>query len=324
MSIQRRQLVIVLLSLLIVIPGWAALDDAYQRDADFVAATHAVQTAEDDVSKAKADPDGPALTLLRVNERLQYAHAAEKLASYTAKAKIYQAYTDLLVAQRQVALSQVRQRLAQLQYQAAQVKSQLGAVSIQELTQAKDTATRAAVALAVDRSQLVGAELRWKPYGNLPTSPTPQPAVLDVKACSIDNSPTVIKAQMDLSEAQRAVDLAQGPDTAPLDRAALARTLATSEAALHNIARLQTEALDLAVRRYQTARENLALAQGGADISQNALLTAQKRFAAGAISQLTETEAEVAKLDSMLILEKAVAEAWSAHFGIFQATGGVL
>lgn len=298
------------------------LDDAYVKDADFLGAQRGVKTAEDDLAKAKADPDGPALTARRAEERLQQAQATLALAVVNAKLKVYTALTNLLTARCQTALSEDLQQQAALQLEAAKLKRKAGAISEQELAQSADAAAKTASTLTADRSTLEGAELRLQPYCDPPDKPLTAPTELDLTRAGIDRHPAVLKAQVDANEAQRAWELAQGPDTAPLDRTAQERALATAKDNLRQARTTQAEAADSALRRYRAAREDLTITADGLSHAKSALATAEKRFAAGSISRLALLDARVAALQSSLAAQKAVAEAWLAQLGLFQATGG--
>jgi len=307
---------------LALLPARAGLDDAYQKDADYLGAQRTVKTAEEEAAKAKADPDGTAYATRRADERLSYTKASLSLATMGAKVKVYQALTDMLTARQQVTVSQQRKDTTALQYEAAQLKWQAGAISAQALAQAKDALARAEVALATDRSLLLGAEFRLKPYGEASATPLAAPAVLETAKLTVEKHPLVIKAQNDVNEAQRAVDLSKGPDTAPLDLAAAQRTLSTAQDMLKDTSRIQTETLDAAVRRYNAARESLRVAQAGLTLTQDAHDAAKKRFESGAVSRVALLEAQVAQQESSLAVTKALAELWLSSFAVLQATGG--
>lgn len=319
-----RYVLLVMLFSLLALPGLATLDDAYLRDADYLGALRTVQTADDEVARAKADPDGAPLALTRAEERLAHARAALTLATCNVKLKIATALTDVLVARRQREVSMMKQLLAQMQLKAAGVRREAGAISAQDYAQAKDAAVRAGVTLATDTSNLDGTVLRLKPYGDAPADAPPLPAAFNEADCTIARHPVVLNAMNAAAEAQRAFDLAQGPDTAPRDRAARERELATATDVLRDTRRVQAETLDAALRRYRAARESVRVAQDSLVLSRDALAATQKRHAAGSVSQQAQLEAEIAVSESELAVEKASAELRLAHFAVNQATGGVL
>jgi outer membrane protein TolC len=320
----RTLFAVTLLTACALLPAHAVLDDAYMKDADYATAQRGLLTAQDDLAKAKADPEPVPLTLARAGESVEQTSAALRLAKVSARAKVAIAVGDLVTARRKVAAEAKRQEVSQVQVQAAQVRFAAGAISTQDLAKVKDTAAKQDAALADAKRALDGAESRVRIYGEVPEGqPLPMPEKLDAAKLSIENGSLVIAARLKVSEAERALALAQGPDTAPLDRSSLERALASAKDSLRDVRRVQQDALDNAARRVTAAGENLKLAESGLGLADTALATARKRLAAGAIARQALLEAESAQADAAQARDAAVAEMWNATLAWEQAAGGL-
>lgn len=317
-----RGLGAIVVAVLLALPARAALLDAYRTDADYLAAQRAVATADDALAKAKADPEATPMALARARDGQATAGASLALAETSAKLKIYIALTDVLVARQRLALSTAQAAQAQLQLHAAEIKLQAGAIAPQERNRVRDTAARAGAAVAEDARTLAGAQARLQVYGPLPNEPLADPPALDPAVLTVARHPRVVQAQQQANEAKRALDLARGPDTAPLDLVAAQRAHDNAVDALRDVTRLQHEALDAGIRRYQAAREKLRLARESLALAVAGLDTARQRFDIGAISRLALADAEVAELDSQAQCMSALTELWLASFGLWQAAGG--
>ena len=119
-----------------------------------------------------------------------------------------------------------------------------------------------------------------------------------------------------MREAERAVALAFGPDTAPLDKAARERELARARAGLSEIKRSLGDALQASKHRLQTAQDNLGLARESQLRLGNELAAVQRRFQAGAIAQVVLRQAELAKAEASRALLAAQIEVWNAIYAL--------
>lgn len=299
-------------------------EDAYRLDVNYLDAERAVVTAHDELNKLKADPEAAPLALTRAQEKLDETQARLRQAKVDATTKAFTALGDVLVDRCKATAATAKLNLAALQLDAANVRKQAGMISEQELARTLADNAQATVSLATAKRELLGAEARAKLYISKIPDALPAPPEIEAEKVTLGDHPQLLTARHKLSEAERALALAQGPDTAPLDLEARKRELQSAQDAFHDTERSLTEALAAARRRYLAALESEHLATDSLKLAQTDLATAQKRYQNGAVSRLTQQQSEAAKLDAASSYEQAHTELWLARIALVQAAGGAL
>ena len=320
----RIGLVLALLALLAVCAAAASLlEEGTRRDAAYQDALRGVTAAMDDLRKVEGDPGAPVMTVLVAREALAEAEAQLRLSRATAHRRALEAAGDLLAARRKETVGIARRDLAAVQLQASALRLNAGAISQQEYARAQEVSARAEAALLDDIRSVQGAETRARAVlGEIPLLDPGEPPVLDVAASTIDEHVRLLAARHRLAAATRALALAQGPDTAPLDRAARERELAGTEDALEETERVLRDGLETATRRYQLAWDHHALAEQSYALARDDHQMAIKRHEAGAIARVALLEAALAEEEAALARQQALNEYWQAHYAVFEATGG--
>ncbi|PZA07954.1 MULTISPECIES: TolC family protein [unclassified Meiothermus] len=295
-----------------VIPTLAA------RDAKLLEAQRGLSAAQDELRKQQADPDAPPLAVTRAQENLALARARLAAAQAGAENAVIENYTAALEAQAALELAQKRLEQANLRLEAARLRRQAGAISQADLTAAEAAQSRAASevararnALALAQARLPGVELR-----SLPEAPAlPQ-------GLGWEGSAARLHAQNAVREAERAVALASGPDTPPLELAARERSLEAARTALADLERTLRQAFDAAQDRYMAAQRAYGLAQRDLTQAQQALAAARTRLQAGVISRLDFLQSEINLLEAQSAYASAAGELWKARQGVVVASLG--
>lgn len=298
-------------------------DDAYRKDAEYLASVRAVDTATDALAKVQADPSVVPVSLTEAKDMLSEVTAKRALVEAKARGRVLSSWMGMRTAGLALSATESKAKLADLQLQSVQIRFQAGAASTQEVERTKDAKTKADAALAGARRNFIGAEIRLKVYGAYPKEEPGEPAALALETLTGATHPDLLAAQHQLAAAERALALAQGPDTAPLDRAARERELTGAKDTLQDTERLVRETLDAAKRRYQAARDGYGSATNAVKLAQVDLETARKRQTAGAISNIALLEAEIALQENQSAQGEALAELWQAYYGLLEAAGGV-
>jgi len=148
----------------------------------------------------------------------------------------------------------------------------------------------------------------------------PDPATVDMDKLGVQNHARWLELRQQVRQAEHALALASGPDTAPLDKTARERDLARARTALNDLERTLGDALEASKRRLQSAQENYRLARESQVRLGNELLAAQRRFQAGAIAQVVLKQAELAKAEADRAALAALIEVWNATYAL-QAAG---
>jgi outer membrane protein TolC len=304
--------------------GAKTWEEAYRLDASYREAERAVQTATDELTKAKADPEAAPLTTTRAQEKLVEAQANVRGAKLQTTLKVLTAVGDLLTARRRAAAADARAELARLSYTATKIRHEAGMASAQELARAQEDAATAKTTLDAAQRELKGATDRVRIYVDTPPDTLPPLKVLEIAGMALGEHPTLVAAQFRVAEAKRALALAQGPDTAALVKSAAERGLKSAEDTLDDTLRVLKDGVEAAKRRYLSAVENEATTEKALTLAQADVKTAQKRFDAGAISRLALQQAVAAQRDAEAAREAAAAERWLSHVSLLQATGGAI
>lgn len=301
------------------------LKDAYKKDSAYQDAERSLVAAQEDLRKAQSDPEVAPLTLTRAQETLAVAQAKLTQSREEAQAKALEAYGAVLLAQTDLALAQQRKELSGLQLQAANLRYQAGAISAGELAKARDQDNQAASGIRTAQRGLEQAQARLRPYAGaseVRVQALPEPGNVDVGKFSSKAHARLLEVGQQVREAERALALSSGPDTAPLDKAARERDLAKVKAAQADLERNLEDALEAAKRRYQTAVDSYRLARESQTRAASDLEAAKKRFAAGSIAQIILKQAELSKAEADRATLAAQLEVWNAIYGLQVAGSG--
>ncbi|WP_337867644.1 TolC family protein [Meiothermus sp.] len=292
------------------------LQDAYKKDAAYLDAERSLAAAQDELRKAQSDPEIAPLLLTRAQESVAVAQAKLVQSRKEALARALEAYSGVLLGQTDLALTQQRKELTALQLQAANLRFQAGAISAAELARVRDQDAQAASAVRTAQRALDQALARLRPYGEVRVQNLPEPGTVDIDKFGIQNHARLLELQQQVREAERALALASGPDTAPLDKTARERDLARARTALGDVERTLGDTLEASKRRLQSAQENYRLARESQVRLGNELLAAQRRFQAGAIAQVMLKQAELAKAEADRSVLAAQIEVWNAIYAL--------
>lgn len=288
------------------------------QDANLLEAQRGLSAAQEELRKQQADPDAPPLALTRAQENLALAQARLAAARAGAAATVIANYTAVLEAQAALELAQKRQEQANLRLEAARLRRQAGAISQADLAAAEAAQGRAASEVARARNTLALAQARLP---GVEVQPLPEAPALP-PGLSWEGSAARLQAQNTLREAQRAVALASGPDTPPLELAARERSLESARTALADLERTLRQAFDAAQNRYTAAQQAYGLAQRDLTQAQQALAAARTRLQAGAISRLDFLQSEINLLEAQSAYTSALGELWKARQGVVVASLG--
>ena len=314
--------------LILLVCGMAALsavsvEDALKKDAEYQTAVRSLETAKDDMTKVKADPGATPIALTQAQEKLSELQPRLAVAEISARKRTIDAWETVLTSRLQLELANARLEQARKQLQAAQIKQTAGAISDQELARAKETQAKAETTVKEMENNVAVAELRVKPYGVITTETPGEPAPLDPAKLTDEMNPDLIAAANRAKAAQRALALAQGPDTALLDRAVKERELHDAQDALRDTGLKIDQQFESAKRAYLLAQEKHKLAAHAVTLALDEWGTAKKRFDAGAISTIALGDAEVTALDARGQQESARADLWQASYALLQVAGGL-
>ncbi len=300
----------------LALPVNVFLKDAYKKDAAYLDAERSLAAAQDELRKAQSDPEIAPLLLTRAQESVAVAQAKLNQSREEALARALEAYSSVLLGQTDLALAQQRKEQTALQLQAASLRFQAGAISAGELARVRDQDAQVASAVRTAQRALDQALARLRPYGEVRVQNLPEPDTVDVNKFGIQNHARLLELRQQVREAERALALASGPDTAPLDKTTRERDLARARAALNDLERTLGDALEASKRRLQTAQENYRLARESQVRRGNELQAAQRRFQAGAIALVMLKQAELAKAEADRSVLAAQVEVWNAIYAL--------
>ncbi len=292
------------------------LQDAYKKDTAYLDAERSLAAAQDELRKAQGDPEIAPMLLTRAQESVVVAQAKLGQSREEALARALEAYSGVLLGQTDLALAQQRKELTTLQLQAANLRFQAGAISAAELARVRDQDAQAASAARTAQRTLDQAQARLRPYGEVRVQNLPEPGTVDMDKFGIQNHARLLELRQQVREAERALALASGPDTAPLDKTARERDLARARTALSDMERTLGDTLEASKRRLQSAQENYRLVRESQVRLGNELLAAQRRFQAGAIAQVILKQAELAKTEADRSALAAQIEVWNAIYAL--------
>lgn len=319
----RIILMIFILHLGLTCLGASIFEVAYQRDVGYQDAVRGLTAAADEMRKTTEDLGASLIARLAAKETYDEAAAQLQLTTADAQLRVLQASAALLEARKMLAAGDVKLQQATIQKQAAELRFKVGAISQLELSRATESLSKASAAFDDSKRMVIDAEASARALlGELPEELPAPPALIELADLNFNSHPQLIAAQHKAVAAKRAVDLAQGPDTAVVEREARERELASAEANLPDIERVLQNTFDNSKRGYLLARNQFALSQQAEKLAEDDLRVAEKRYQAGAISRLALVEAQFALAQSQLYYQQALNEIWLTHYRLMQAMGG--
>lgn len=292
------------------------LQTAYQKDTAYLEAERSLSAAQDELRKVQGDPEAAQLTLTRAQEGVAVAQAKLVQSRQESDARALEAYGGVLLAQTDFSLAQQRKELSALQLQAAELRYKAGAISAAELARVRDQDAQTTSAVRTAQRGLEQSQSRLRPYGEIKIQALPEPGTLDPEKFSVKSHARLLEAAQQVHEAERALALSAGPDTAPLEKTARERDLARAKATATDLERSLSDALEAAQRRYTSAAESYRLAKESQTRLQSELEAARRRYAGGAIAQTVLKQAELSKLEADRAALAAQLEVWNAVYGL--------
>eukprot|EP00825_Cyclidium_porcatum_P050923 TRINITY_DN9202_c0_g1_i1.p1 TRINITY_DN9202_c0_g1~~TRINITY_DN9202_c0_g1_i1.p1 ORF type:complete len:217 (+),score=32.65 TRINITY_DN9202_c0_g1_i1:50-700(+) len=165
------------------------------------------------VQETDAEYMDPRMARTRKEEALAEATARLQLAAVTAQMHTMRLVSETLVTRAQVTLATKRRDRTVLLLEAARLRFAAKAITAQELALADEELARAGAVLddAVRRQQAAIRQATDEHLVSVDAWPSVPPLPLSV--LSIERHPEVVNARCQLKDAERALALAQGPDT---------------------------------------------------------------------------------------------------------------
>ncbi|WP_407571927.1 hypothetical protein [Deinococcus altitudinis] len=306
----------------------AALAQSSQQPS-VVSARAALATAQDDYAKAKADPLGTKVTLLKAQQAYELAVATLKAADAQADSQIVAAYTQVLEAQDAVKVSGAALSLAQKSAQVAQTQFQKGGgteISAQVAQNGVQAAQQSAQ-VAADGLGLATANLRslvgnFTSVAAIPASALPAgvgPAVVETV---IGRSAPLIQAQQAVAALQLQVNLLDPLAVSASQITAVKTQLQQAQSGAANAARgfrIQAQGL---YNAYVQAGKNRAVKTVALQNAQRQRSADEGRYAKGLISQLGLLQSQIAEQQASLGKEQADDDALSAYYALLAGPSG--
>lgn len=295
-----------------------------------VAARTALQNAQTEYAKAKADPLATKVTLQKAQQAYDLALATLKTADAQADLQIVQAYTQVVEAQDGVKVAAQAQdlalraaRVAQTQFEkggGTQISAQVAQNQASAATQTLNTA-RDGLALATSNLRsLVGTFTAVAPIpsGSVPNS-VPASVVGDVVA----RNPTYLQAQQGAAALQLQLNLADPVAVSASQISALKTQLQQTQSGAQNAARglnIQTQGL---YNAYLQAVKNRGVKQTAQQNAARQLTADQSRYAKGLISQLALMGSQIAAAQAGLASEQADDAVLTAYYALLAGGAGM-
>jgi outer membrane protein TolC len=306
----------------------AALAQSSQQPS-VISARAALATAQDDYAKAKVDPLGTKVTLLKAQQAYELAVATVKAADAQADSQIVSAYAQVLEAQDAVKVSGAALGLAQKGAQVAQTQFQKGGgteISAQVAQNGVQSAQQSAQ-VASDGLSLATANLRslvgnFTGVAAIPASALPAgvgPAVVETV---IGRSAPLIQAQQAVAALQLQVNLLDPLAVSASQIAAVKTGLQQAQSGAVTAERgfrIQTQGL---YNAYVQAGKNRAVKTAALQNAQHQLSADEGRFSKGLISQLGLLQSQIAEAQASLSKEQADDAALSAYYALLAGPSG--
>lgn len=292
-----------------------------------IAARSALNNAQIEYGKAKADPLATKVTLLKAQQAYDLALATLKTADAQADAQIAQAYTQVVEAQDGVKLAQDALNLAQKGAQVAQTQyakgggTQIAAQTAQNQVQSAQQTLRVAqdgLNLAkANLSSLVGP---FTAVAAIPTSSVPTSVSAKVVDEVLGRNPTILQAQQGAAALQLQLNLADPIAVSASQINALKTQLQQTQSGAQNAARGYRIATQGLYNAYLQAVKNRGVRQAALENAQRQLNADQGRYAKGLISQLALLQSQLAYGQARLAAEQANDSVLTAYYNL-QAGG---
>ncbi len=292
------------------------LSKAFQIDAQYREAVRAQEKASSELNQAKADPESAPLTLVRAQEAAELARAKVSQAQKEATARAFDAYAGVATASSDLENAKSKKELADLQLQAAKLRLDAGAISKATFAKSQLQNAQAISLVKAATRNLVQAKAKLKTYGAVTLESIEAPNSLIPDDYGADGLYALAQAKSAVVEAQRALDLASGPDSPAQDKLDRQRDLDGANKSLADLSENVEEALSLAKTRYESAVDSLAQARDALGSATSDLAADQKRFNAGSISKIALMQSRIAVEDADRGVLGAVVELWKARLSL--------
>ncbi len=306
----------------------AALAHSSQQPA-VIAARAALDTAQSDLAKAKADPLGTKVTLLKAQQAYDLALATLKTSQAQAESQIASAFTQVVEAQDGVKVASAGLKLAQTGAQVAQTQyakgggTQISAQVAQNAAQAAQQSLRVAqdgLSLASDNLRsLVGTYSSVSPVAAAQQNTRVTAGVVDDV---LSRNPTLLQARQAVVALQLQVNLLD-PLSASASQINTAKTqLQQAQSGADSAARgLKIQAQGL-YNSYLQASKNLDVKRAALQNAQRQLTADQGRYAKGLISQLALMQSSLSAQQAQLASEQAEDAVLNAYYALQAGPAG--
>lgn len=292
-----------------------------------IAARTALNNAQVEYGKAKADPLATKVTLLKAQQAYDLALATLKTADAQADAQIAQAYTQVLEAQDGVQLAQQALNLAQKGALVAQTQyakgggTQLAAQTAQNQVQSAQQTLRVAQdGLNLAKSNLSSLVGPFTSVAAIPASSVPNNASAKVIDDVLGRNPTILQAQQGAAALQLQLNLADPIAVSASQINALKTQLQQTQSGAQNAARGYRIATQGLYNSYLQAVKNRSVRWAALDNAQRQLNADQGRYDKGLISQLALLQSQLAYGQAKLAASQANDSVLTAYYNL-QAGG---
>ncbi len=225
-------------------------------------------------------------------------------------------YLAPLLAEARVRAAEAGLTVAEIRAEAARIRYRRGAILALDLKKAEKEVEEARLRAASARADRESARAFLAAYGAAP--PETFPELSPPRRLAVKSHVRYRLAELTLAAARRAYDLAQGPDTAELERKRRQEELEAARKALAETQRDLEKALAEAERDYREAEAAVALQTLAQKTADEQLSAARARYQKGLISRLEleaararREEARLALLEARLRRAKALAGLYS-------------
>lgn len=288
-----------------------------------VAARTALNNAQSEYAKAKADPLATKVSLLRAQQAYDLALATLKTADAQADAQIAQAYTQVLEAQDGVKLAQQAYDLATKAARVAQTQFEKGGGTqiAAQVAQNQASAAQQSLNTARDGLNLATTNLRSLVGNFTSVAPIPAGAVPNTVGSGIvdevvSRNPQYLQAQQGVAALQLQLNLADPVAVSASQISALKTQLQQTQSGAQNASRglrIQSQAL---YNSYLQAVKNRGIKQTALQNAQKQYAADQSRYAKGLISQLTLLQSQIAAAQAQLGKEQADDAVLTAYYNL--------
>jgi len=295
--------------------------DACQRMSFVTSARAALTDAEAALRNAEKNPAAPPRTVALARQQWQLAKLNMYYAVLNAKTEQMTLYAAVLQARNQIAIDEVNTSQNELGVQVAAIRRQSGSITVQELMKATDSLTRAGIDAANTKCQLAMALTNLHTISEEPLTFLSPPPVVILDQLHIQGLPALLEANTGVSNAECAVTLAHGSDTAAVDLQARERELSQARENVKAVEMQLTLALDTAKQQYQSALTVHTDSEHNLTSAQKALVMLKTQFQNGLASKMSYLEGQAIVNNAMLARDTALMSLWHAYYALLLAAG---